>query len=65
MFQALVVSAQLNYKLTNEVQTSMSLAQESRDLQLKMADELKDSKIELEKVKTRLAELEKTKVELE
>ena len=43
----------------------MSLAQESRDLQLKMTDELKDSKTELENVKTRLAELEKAKAELE
>ncbi|XP_062100774.1 uncharacterized protein LOC133806695 [Humulus lupulus] len=43
----------------------MSLAQKSKDLQLKMADELKDSKTELEKVKTRLVELEKTKAELE
>ncbi|XP_062083096.1 uncharacterized protein LOC133789303 isoform X2 [Humulus lupulus] len=62
---AFVISAQLNYKLTNEVHTSMSLAQESRDLQLKTADELKDSKAELEKVKTRLAELEKANAKLE
>ncbi|XP_062108496.1 uncharacterized protein LOC133819283 [Humulus lupulus] len=62
---ALVVSAQLNYKLTNEVQTSMSLAQKSKDLELKMADELKDSKSELEKMKTRLEELEKSNAELE
>ena len=65
MFQALVVSAQLNYKLTNEVQTSLSLAQKSKDLELKMADELKDSKSELEKMKTRLEELEKSNAELE
>ena len=50
----------------------MSLAQASRDLQLKTADELKDSKAELEKVKaeleqvkTRLAKLERANAKLE
>ena len=43
----------------------MSLAQESRDLQLKTTNELKDSKTELEKVKARLAELEKANAKLE
>ena len=65
MFQALVVSAQLNYKLTNEVQTSLNLAQKSKDLELKMIDELKDSKSEIERLKTRLEELEKSNAELE
>ncbi|XP_062098726.1 uncharacterized protein LOC133804595 isoform X2 [Humulus lupulus] len=62
---ALVVSAQLNYKLTNEVQTSLNLAQKSKDLELKMIDELKDSKSEIERLKTRLEELEKSNAELE
>ena len=43
----------------------MSLAQKSKDLELKMVDELKDSKSELEKLKTRLEELEKSNAELE
>ncbi|XP_062107812.1 uncharacterized protein LOC133818778 [Humulus lupulus] len=70
--KALVVSAQINYKLTNEVHSSMSLAQESKDLQLKTADELKAAKTEvdaktaeLEKANARLAELEKANAKLE
>ena len=48
MFQYLAVVAQLNYKLNNEVHSSMSYAQELKDLQLKLTDELKAAKAKME-----------------
>ncbi|XP_062115001.1 uncharacterized protein LOC133829082 [Humulus lupulus] len=69
---ALAVSAQLNYKLNNEIHSSRSYAQEAKDLQLKLNDELKATKAKvetgaeelraksskLEKLNARLPELE-------
>ncbi|XP_062089123.1 uncharacterized protein LOC133795681 [Humulus lupulus] len=44
----LAISAQLNYKLNNEVHLSMSYTQESKDLQLNISDELKATKAKME-----------------
>ncbi|XP_062112709.1 uncharacterized protein LOC133823872 isoform X2 [Humulus lupulus] len=61
--------AQLNYKLNNKVRSSMSYAQDSKDLQIKLADEFKAAKTEMEaeagQMKSRIAELEKLNVRLE
>ncbi|XP_062096174.1 uncharacterized protein LOC133801954 [Humulus lupulus] len=61
--------AQLNYKLYNEVHSSMSYAQESKNLQLKLTDEYKAAKAkmeaETEQMKARIVELEKFNVKLE
>ena len=46
--QTLAVSAQLNYKLNNEIHSSRSYAQEAKDLQLKLSDELKATKAKVE-----------------
>ena len=76
--QTLAVSAQLNYKLNNEIHSSKSYAQEAKDLHLKASDDLKaaNAKLEagaeelkakaseLEKLNTRLAELEKENARL-
>ncbi|XP_062079650.1 uncharacterized protein LOC133784226 [Humulus lupulus] len=61
--------AQLNYKLNNEVHSSMSYAQESKNLQLKLTDEFKVAKAkmeaEAEQMKARIVELEKVNARLE
>ena len=68
MCQDLAVSAQLNYKLNNEVHSSKSYAQESKDLQLKLSDELKATKAkmeaEAEQLKAKTAKLEKLNARL-
>ncbi|XP_062119452.1 uncharacterized protein LOC133833838 [Humulus lupulus] len=75
----LAVSAQLNYKLNNEIHSSKSYAQEAKDLQLKLSDdlraanakheagaeELKAKASKLEKLNARLAELENENTRLQ
>ena len=68
MCHTLAVSAQLNYKLNNEVHSSKSYAQEAKDLQLKLSDELKATKAkmetEVEQLKAKTAKLEKLNARL-
>ncbi|XP_062079803.1 uncharacterized protein LOC133784499 [Humulus lupulus] len=75
---SLAFTAQLNYRLNNEIHSSKSYAQEAKDFQLKAsgdlkaendkleagAEELKAKASELEKLNTRLAELEKENARL-
>ncbi|XP_062080446.1 uncharacterized protein LOC133785210 [Humulus lupulus] len=61
--------SQLNYKLNNEVHSSMSYTQESKNLQIKLADELKATKSKLEaEIKekdSKIKELEEKNAKLE
>ncbi|XP_062111863.1 uncharacterized protein LOC133823227 isoform X1 [Humulus lupulus] len=63
--QALATFAQLNYKLNNEVHSIMSYAQESKNLQLKLAKELKAPKSELKEKDSRIKEIEEMNAKLE
>ena len=66
--QALAVDAQLNYRLNNEVHSSMTLAQEEKDLQLKLSDELKSTKAKVEagakELKVKISDLQKQNAKL-
>ena len=68
-FQSLAFTAQLNYKLNNEIHSSKSHAQEAKNLHLKASDDLKAANAKLEagaKEREDMAtELGKLKTELE